>query len=91
MTWAEGKDDRVGANRQDAAILNAFTVAHADEQWFHHPAKKAPVGTGSFLPPAPRLVPGYTAEAAANSPRRTATSEYATSKVGRELDDRESR
>jgi hypothetical protein len=92
MTWIDAFDDegsRVLATRDHARNLNAFTIANADRQWFHLPKTSPPVGSGSFLPLSVELVPGYTAEVAARSERRSMASAAIQPKIGRDLTDQE--
>lgn len=89
MTWADALDARAPAHRDQAANLNAFTVAEADQQWFHYKEQVPPLASGKLLPLSPAIVAGYTPWAAAESQRRQRTSAYAQSKVGRDLSDRE--
>ena len=59
MTWCDEPDDdapRIQCRREHAASLNAFTVAQADKQWFHHPDSKPPRASGNLLPLAPQLL-----------------------------------
>jgi hypothetical protein len=90
MTWADRPDrehDRLRGTRRHAASLNAFTVAEAERQWFHLPRRVPPIGSGSFLPLSPELMPGYTPTAAASSRRRAQTSAHIQPKLGREVDE----
>jgi Protein of unknown function (DUF4238) len=92
MTWSDHPDDehvRVRATRDHAANLNAFTVASAERQWFRRPGASTPCASGNLRPLSAQLIPGYTAHAAATSRRRQRASEYANSKVGRDLSDQE--
>jgi hypothetical protein len=92
MTWSDKPDEddpRVNGARDQAANLNAFTVATADRQWFHLPGAAPPRASGKLLPLSPQLVRGYTPLAAATSQRRQQTSAIVNEKIGRNLDDRE--
>jgi hypothetical protein len=92
MTWADKADDErtaVRGSRHHASNLNAFTVASADEQWFHLPGTSPPVGSGNFLPLSTELVKRYTPRAAASSERRARVWAEVQPKLGRELEDRE--
>jgi hypothetical protein len=71
MTWRDAQDtDPFSGKRQHAANLNAFTVAHAERQWFHHPAGSPPLVGGRLMPISPELARGYTASEARSSERR---------------------
>ena len=92
MTWSDHPDDehvRVRGKRDHAANLNAFTVASAERQWFHRPGASTPLASGALQPLSVQVIPGYTAVAAATSRRRKRASDYANSKLGRELGDQE--
>lgn len=61
MTWCDEPDDeapRISCARQDAAALNAFTIAQAERQWFHRPGREPPRASGSLLPLAPQVLRG---------------------------------
>jgi hypothetical protein len=61
MSWCDEPDDeapRINCARQDAAALNAFTIAQAERQWFHRPGRKPPRASGSLLPLAPQRLKG---------------------------------
>jgi hypothetical protein len=61
MTWCDEPDDeapRFKCARQVSAVLNAFTIAQADRQWFHRPGWEPPRATGSLLPLAPQALRG---------------------------------
>lgn len=70
MTWADESDSRMKGTKQDAAGLNAFTVAEAELEWFHQPGISPPVASGSILPLSPRVVPGYGVMSVVRSARR---------------------
>jgi hypothetical protein len=70
MTWADGPDTRAAAKKDDAASLNAFTVAEASPQWFHSPDATPPVASGLLTPLSLRFLSGYGDDVAAQSPRR---------------------
>lgn len=73
MTWCDLPDDapnRVRGSRHHAAALNAFTIAEAERQWFHHPDSAAPTTDGLILPLGPQLVPSYGVHTALASRRR---------------------
>jgi hypothetical protein len=76
MTWVDERDrDRsltLGI-RDQAANLNAFTIAQADRAWFHLPDVSVPTAAGRLVPLSRQLFPGYGAATAATSRRRTAT------------------
>jgi hypothetical protein len=53
MTWRDEADDqdcRVRGTRDHAANLNAFTIAHAERQWFRQPGAPTPTASGRLLP-----------------------------------------
>lgn len=92
MTWSDHADDehaRVRGTKDDAANLNAFTVASADRQWFHRPGKPPPRASGNLRPLSLQLVPDYTREAAAASRRRKHVSAITKEKTERDFRDRE--
>lgn len=80
MTWIEGFDTEraVPASDDIAAELNRTTIAQADREWFHHPARRTTrlkqddLGDGFCRPVGQQLDPAYTADAARNSGRRRA-------------------
>jgi hypothetical protein len=66
MTWRDEADDqdcRVRGTRDHAANLNAFTIAHAERQWFRQPGAPTPTALGSpsasFDPVLRRLRSGH--------------------------------
>lgn len=88
MTWIDEADDdpnRVHGSRHHAASLNAFTIAEADRQWFHHPRSAAPSADGSLLPLGPQLVNGYGVRMAIASHRREKTAEIVNALIGSSL------
>jgi hypothetical protein len=92
MTWSDDFDDahiRVRGTRDHARNLNAFTVAASDRQWFHLPETSPPVGSGNFHPLSIELIPGYGAQTAARSQRRTRADAIVRKKIGRDIKDRE--
>jgi hypothetical protein len=92
MTWSDAADNepsRLRGSRHHAASLNAFTIAEADRQWFHHPDSAAPSTSGQLLPLSPQLLPGYGAEVAARSSRRQLAGEIVNSLIGKSLRDKD--
>jgi hypothetical protein len=70
--------------------FNAFTIAHADRQWFYdHRRKPPPRAAGLLRPLSTKLVPGYDHRVAETSILRGDVGAYAQTKVGRDLHDRE--
>jgi len=89
MTWLPQPDPDVptpGA-RHHPKNLNAFTVAEAEQHWFHLPDTKPPVGTEEFLPLSGDLYRGYDAATAWNSPLRQQVSRNIQPKIGADLAD----
>lgn len=84
MTWANGPDTRAAAYKHDAGSLNAFTVAEASPQWFHLPGVSPPVTSGSLTPLSPRVVQGYTDQAARNAGRRARAQQIVQPKIGQD-------
>jgi Protein of unknown function (DUF4238) len=92
MTWADKADEedtRCRGTRAHAGNFNAFTVAAADRQWFHHPGPTPPRASGRLLPLSTQLLIGYTPFAAATSQRRERATAIVNQKLGRDLTDRE--
>jgi len=88
MTWADEDDRGVLGTHEQAANLNAFTVAQADRQWFHLPGAVPPRAAGRLLPLAPRLVSGYGVTAVAASRRRAEATRYARDGLDKPLSER---
>lgn len=87
MTWREeDASDPVGGKVHHERALNAFTVAHAQRQWFHRPGVSPPLGTGRFAPIGPEVHPGYTAIAAENSPLRAEVARRMQPRLGKDFD-----
>jgi hypothetical protein len=84
MTWADGPDTRFAARKDDAASLNAFTVAEASPQWFHLPAVPPPIASGALTPLSPRVIPGYGDRVVHNSPRRARTQQIVQPLLGKD-------
>jgi hypothetical protein len=84
MTWADGPDTRATGHKQNAASLNAFTVAEASPQWFHVPNMSPPIVSGSLLPVSPEFVDGYTHDVAHASERRARASQILQPKLGKD-------
>jgi hypothetical protein len=78
MTWIEGFDTERAVRASDdiAAEMNRTTIAQADREWFHHPArrptrlKQADLADRFCRPISQQLASDYTPEAARNSGRR---------------------
>jgi hypothetical protein len=78
MAWIDEPDDGPVMNGDDAlaAQLNRAVIAQADEQWFHHPARRPvrlippDLHAASCEPVSHRLHAGYDAVAASSSQRR---------------------
>jgi hypothetical protein len=85
MTWADGPDTRAVAHKDQAASLNAFTVAEASPQWFHLPGVPPPIGTGYLKPLSPRVLPGYSDHVAMMSPRRARTQQIVQPLIGKDI------
>jgi hypothetical protein len=81
LTWIEGFDSERALHPSDgiASEINRATIAQADREWFHHPARRATVlKAGSFKDNlcggvAHQLDPQYDTEYARTSPRRRHT------------------
>jgi hypothetical protein len=84
MTWADGPDTRVAAKKDDAASLNAFTVAEASPQWFHLPDLPPPVASGLLTPLSLRFLSGYGDDIAARSPRRARVQQLIGPLIGKD-------
>lgn len=92
MTWSDAPDDDanvVRGTRQHAAALNAFTIAEADRQWYHHPKSATPTTSGRLLPLAPQLIPGYGVVSVARSRRRERIAGVINALIGKELTNNE--
>lgn len=92
MTWLDDEDSRgpVRGVKDDAANLNAFTVAQAERQWFHIPTRSPPRATGQLLPLSPRLVAGYGPQTVEVSRRRRSIQAKIQARIGDDLEqDRE--
>lgn len=90
MTWRDLPDDdpnRISGKRQHAANLNAFTIAEADRQWYHHPSSATPTTSGSLMPLAPQLFPGYGIPVAIASRRRERAATIMQALVGVTVED----
>jgi hypothetical protein len=89
MTWLDDEDRIEPARgvREFAANLNAFTVAQAERQWFHYPARVPPRATGRLLPLSPRLLSGNGPETVEASSRRQSTRTNIRARIGE--DDRQ--
>jgi hypothetical protein len=89
MTWLDQHDADVPlaqGSREQAASLNAFTIANADREWFHPPGASPPVASaGRLLPLSPQLVRNYRAGAVASSQRRRKVGEWLDSVKGQTL------
>lgn len=78
MAWIDEPDDGPAMDGDDAlaAHLNRAVIAQADEQWFHHPARRpvrliAPdLHASGCEPVAHRHHPGYGVDTAGSSQRR---------------------
>lgn len=83
MTWADGPDTRAVGHKDDAASLNAFTVAEASPQSFHLPGVRPPIASGLLTPLSPRVVPGYGDRVAESSPRRARAQQIVQPLIGK--------
>lgn len=71
MTWIDKSDDAdVPLLSAAAAEINAFTVAQADRQWMHQPAREPRVASGIFAPISRLLDSSYDRVAVLSSRRR---------------------
>ena len=78
MSWAVGFDTEraLSASPDIAAELNRTTIAQADREWVHHPARRPTrlkadeLGDRFCRPVANQLDRNYTTDYARNSPRR---------------------
>lgn len=85
LTWSDEPDGEEPIHRgskHHAKNFNAFTVAHAERQWFHLPEASPALGAGKWLPLSLELIPGYNAEAAYHSRRRQEISRRIQSRLG---------
>jgi len=76
LTWLDLPDEdapRVAGSKQDAANLNAFTIAEAERQWVHHPGVSVPRTSGQLLAISPDRARGYDSTIARASRRRNET------------------
>jgi hypothetical protein len=80
LTWMNVPDDgpRIRGSDEIAAELNRVVIGQADEQWFHHPSRRATTLSTSFDlkscgPVARTLFPGYGYDAVMQSQRRMDT------------------
>jgi hypothetical protein len=92
MTWRDEADDqdcRVRGTRDHAANLNAFTIAHAERQWFRQPGAPTPTASGRLLPLSTQFFGDYGADTAGRSQRRAITSAKVQPMMGRDLRNRD--
>jgi Protein of unknown function (DUF4238) len=87
LTWRDGPDPSipVTGNRDIAANLNAFTVAHAERQWFHSPERVPPIGSGQLLPLSRTLLHGYGPDETRDSQRRKLIQDSIQRRQGEDL------
>jgi len=88
MTWLDESEDRaepITAARHHASVINAFTVANADKQWFYLPGTMPPIGNGRFYPLSTEFIDGYNAAAARRSRIRAAIGERVNARLGENL------
>jgi hypothetical protein len=88
MTWLDDEDraEPVRGVKDIAANLNAFTVAQAEQQWFHIPTRVPPRACGQLLPLSPRLLPGYGTGAVEASRRRQSIQSKIQKRIGEKLE-----
>lgn len=83
MTWDEGTDLRVLGTPEQAARINAFTVASADKQWFHQPGTQIELHSGRQGPVSLTVTElNYDSTAAVRSERRRELSDWVQPYLG---------
>ena len=84
MTWRDAPDDPepIRASRYHAEILNSFTRAEADKQWFYKPGTRPRFGSGAYSPISAELLDRYTARTALRGELRRRVGEELTAAVG---------
>lgn len=88
LTWIDDEDVAapVRGALHHAKTLNAFTVAQADRQWFHHPDSRPRLHSGKLVPLSFEIHDGYSTKVAYDSMRRAKVSEMLNAKLGSRLD-----
>jgi Protein of unknown function (DUF4238) len=87
MTWRESDEPQpVPGKRQYAGNLNAFTLAEAEQQWFHRPGTSPPISTGRLVPLSPLVYPDYSVEAARDSLLRAEVTRRLQPRMGKNLE-----